>query len=199
MPDNIIIDDYHGKEVHIHYDPNKHYLSEKINITDLYEVFEKVMNHLENNKGLNINKLIGGVEKMRITFKKVLKGKDFIKEMEEKHGSIENLKKKIEKTNNALYRVDLHTWECFIEEPEGTIEKTHTKLSNEINTLNLDFDLLETIRKEHPKSLKELAKLTNENMEVIQPKIDHLTKTGLIEFKKNIIPVLNYDEINIAI
>jgi len=136
---------------------------------------------------------------MRITFKKIMTGKEFIEEMEEKHGNIENLKKEIEKTNNAVYRVDLHTWEGFIEDPEGTIEKTHTKLSNEISTLNLDFDLLETIRNDHPKSLKELAKLTNKNMEVIQPKIDHLTKTGLIEFKKNIIPVLNYDEINIAI
>ena len=136
---------------------------------------------------------------MRITFKKVLTGKEFIEEMEEKHGSIENLKREIEKTNNALYRVDLHTWEGFIEDSEGTIEKTHTKLSNEISTLNLDFDLLETIRNDHPKSLQELAKLTNKNMEIIQPKIDHLTKTGLIEFKKNIIPVLNYDEINIAI
>ena len=136
---------------------------------------------------------------MRITFKKVLTGLEFINEMEEKHGSIENLKKKIEKTNNAVYRVDLNTWEGFIKNPEGTIEKTHTKLSNEINTLNLDFDLLEAIRKEHPRSLQELAKLTNENMEIIQPKIDHLTKTGLIEFKENIIPVLNYDEINIAI
>jgi len=136
---------------------------------------------------------------MRITFKKVLTGKEFIEEMEEKHGSIENLKGEIEKTNNALYRVDLHTWEGFIEDPEGTIEKTHTKLSNEISTLNLDFDLLETIRNDHPKSLQELAKLTNKNIEIIQPKIDHLTKTGLIEFKKNITPILNYDEINIAI
>jgi len=58
MPDNIIIDNYHKKEVHIHYDSNKHYLSEKINITDRCKVFEKVMNHIEDNRGLNLYSLI---------------------------------------------------------------------------------------------------------------------------------------------
>ena len=63
MPDNIIIDDYHKKEIHIHYDSNKHYLSEKINITGRCEVFKKVINHIEENKGLDIDKLIKGLKK----------------------------------------------------------------------------------------------------------------------------------------
>jgi len=63
MPDNIIIDDYHKKEVHIHYDSHRHYLSEKITMTDRCEVFEKVMNHIEDNKGLDIDKLITELKK----------------------------------------------------------------------------------------------------------------------------------------
>lgn len=62
-------------------------------------------------------------------------------------------------------------------------QKNSSKLTNEINFIELDFDLLETIREQHLESLKELVKLTNENINTIKPKIDHLTKTRIVEFK----------------
>jgi len=136
---------------------------------------------------------------MEITFIKEQTSQEFIKEMEKKYGSIERLKTHMQKTNDPLDNVDLHAWEYFLENPDETIKKTHTKLTNEIKFLELDFDLLEAIKEKNPESIKELAKLTNENIKTITHKIDHLNKTGLIEFKENNVPILNYDKIEIAI
>jgi len=135
---------------------------------------------------------------MRIIFTKEQTSTEFIKEMKKRHGSIEKLEKKIEKTHNALDIVDLDSWKYLIKNPKETIKKTHTKLTNEVKTL--DLDLLDVIKKEHPESINELAKLINEDINAIQPKIKYLNETGLIEFKENTkIPVVSFDEVTIAI
>lgn len=57
IPDNILIDNYHGKGGHIHYDPKKHEIQEKIKTNDLEEAYTIVYNHVDNNKGLKLNQL----------------------------------------------------------------------------------------------------------------------------------------------
>lgn len=135
---------------------------------------------------------------MRIIFTKEQTSTEFIKEMEIKHGTIAELEKKIEKTNNALDIVNLDFWEFLLKNPNEKIKKTHTKLTNNLKTL--DLDLLDLIKKQHPESIKEIAELTNKDINTIKPKIDYLNETGLIEFKKNSeIPIVSFDEITIAI
>jgi len=63
MPDNIIIDNHHIAYPHIHHDPNKHYLKERIKVKDGNEVYNKVMDHVEKFKGLNLEKLIDELKK----------------------------------------------------------------------------------------------------------------------------------------
>ncbi|KZX11944.1 hypothetical protein [Methanobrevibacter filiformis] len=63
MPDNILIDDYHLEKAHIHPNSDKHYMKEEINETDLITVFNIVHNHIDNNKGLKLNKLIKELKK----------------------------------------------------------------------------------------------------------------------------------------
>lgn len=135
---------------------------------------------------------------MRIIFTKEQTSSEFINEMKKKHGSMKQLEKEIQKTHNALDIVDLDSWKYLIKNPNETIKKTHTKLTNNVKTL--DLDLLDIIKKKHPESIKELAKLINEDINTIKPKIEYLNETGLIEFKKDTkIPVVNFDEITIAI
>jgi DNA-binding MarR family transcriptional regulator len=139
---------------------------------------------------------------MIITFTKEQTSDEFIKEMENKHGTIESLEKKIEKEYNALKVVDLDSWKFLKENPEETIKKTHTKVTNNLKTL--DLSLLEIIKKEHPKSLTELAKIVEKDVSVIQRKINNLKKTGFVELKEGNInnmkmPIVNYDKIEIAI
>jgi hypothetical protein len=57
IPDNILIDNYHGKGGHIHYDPENHKIQEKIKTDDLKEVYNIVYKHIDNNKGLKLYQL----------------------------------------------------------------------------------------------------------------------------------------------
>jgi len=59
MPENIIIDNYHISYPHIHSDPAKHCKKEKINLKNGTDVYNKVIEHIEENKGLNLEKLKG--------------------------------------------------------------------------------------------------------------------------------------------
>ena len=63
MPENIIIDNHHVTYPHIHLDPSKHYKKEEINLKDGNEVYNKVMEHIEENEGLNLELLIKGLKK----------------------------------------------------------------------------------------------------------------------------------------
>ena len=135
---------------------------------------------------------------MRIIFTKEQTSYEFVKEMENKYNNIETLEKEIEQEYNALKVVDLDSWKFLIENPKETIKKTHTKLTNDIKTL--DLDLLDIIKKENPESIADLAKLTNKDENLIKNKVNYLNQTGLIEFKENTkIPVLSFDEVTIAI
>ena len=135
---------------------------------------------------------------MRIIFTKKQSSKEFIEEMELKYKNIETLEKEIKKEYNALKVVDLDSWKFLKENPNETIKKTHTKLTNDIKTL--DLALLDIIKKEHPESITELVHLTNKDVNVIKNKVDYLNETGLIEFKENSkIPVVSFDEVTIAI
>jgi hypothetical protein len=57
IPDNILIDNYHDKGGHIHHDPKKHEIQEKIKTNDLEEAYKIVHDHVEENKGLKLDQL----------------------------------------------------------------------------------------------------------------------------------------------
>lgn len=65
--------------------------------------------------------------------------------------------------------------------------------------------LLKIIKQKKPNSIYELAKITNRPLKSINRDIDVLKNIGLIELKKikecrrRIIPIVQYDKINIAI
>jgi predicted transcriptional regulator len=65
------------------------------------------------------------------------------------------------------------------------------------------MEILDFIKKEKPKSIRELSRMIDKDVGIIHPKVKELEQEGLIGFKtgaKNSkIPYLNYDEINIAI
>ncbi|KZX11662.1 HVO_A0114 family putative DNA-binding protein [Methanobrevibacter filiformis] len=65
------------------------------------------------------------------------------------------------------------------------------------------MNLLNTIKKENPESIRELARIIDKDISTVQPKIKNLSENGFINFKEgrknSKIPYLNYDEITIAI
>lgn len=57
MPDNILIDNYHIDEAHIHPEPEKHIIKEDIKEQDPEKILAIVLIHLNNNNGLNLSLL----------------------------------------------------------------------------------------------------------------------------------------------
>jgi DNA-binding MarR family transcriptional regulator len=140
---------------------------------------------------------------MIINLNKKQTGLDFIKEMEKSHGSINQLEKMFKKTNNMVYYVDLEAWKYHLSHLDEEIDRTTSIVTDKITITEADINLLNTIKKEKPKSIRELARLTNKDVSTVHSKIKNLQKEGLIELIKGDrnrkIPVLKYDEISIAI
>ena len=140
---------------------------------------------------------------MILTLHKEQTGKEFIKEMEKIHGSISEMEKKIERTNNMIFYSDLEAWKYYLTNPNETIERTTTLFTDDLVLSDVEMKLLSTIKHDHPKSIRELSKLIGKDISTVQPKVKNLEKEGLLELKdgvkNNKIPILNYDKIEIAI
>jgi len=140
---------------------------------------------------------------MIIELNKKQTGKEYIKEMEKTYGSIEQLEKMYNETNNAIFYADLNAWKYQLKHPDEEIKRTTTIFTDEISLNDTDINLLNTIKKEKPESIRELARLTNKDVNTVHHRIKKLEKNGIVEVlsgvKNSKIPTLNYDEITIAI
>ncbi|KZX17638.1 hypothetical protein [Methanobrevibacter filiformis] len=63
MPDEIVIDNYHGKGGHIHPDPTNHDIQKSIKSEDRIINLKIVLHHLNKNKTLKLNELIEELRK----------------------------------------------------------------------------------------------------------------------------------------
>ena len=128
---------------------------------------------------------------------------EYNKRMEKKYGSIEKLEKTFKKTPKNLLHVDLVNWQFLIENPEETIKFEEIIISDTLNISNNEIELLNIIKNESPKSVREIAHKIEKDPANTTNKINQLAKEGLISFKKGLknskVPYLNYDKIEIAI
>lgn len=140
---------------------------------------------------------------MIITLIKKETGKTVIKEFNEKYGSIKELERLYKKTGNNLFLVDLENWKYLNKNPDEEIESGEIKITNKLNISDSKIEILDLIKNEKPESIRELARFLNKDIKTIHPKIKELEQEGLIELKKGNknkkIPIMNYDEIKIAI
>jgi predicted MarR family transcription regulator len=141
---------------------------------------------------------------MKITLIKDMTGKELIREFEDTYGSMERLKRILNKDpeNMKLY-TDMDEWKYFLEHPDENVQKKHIKFTDDINLGKLELKLLNMIKSENPKSIRDLALKAEKDPSNVQNKINHLAEEGLISFEKGLKnskkPVLNYDIIEIAI
>ena len=140
---------------------------------------------------------------MIITLTKKQKGKELIKEYEKKYGSIKELERLYTETGNPLFVIDYENWSYYKDNPEELNEQSISKITNKLTLTDVKLEILDFIKNEHPKSIRELARFLDKDVKIIHPKIKELEQEGLIELKEGAknkkIPVLNYDEISIAI
>ena len=140
---------------------------------------------------------------MIITLVKKQTGYEFIKEMEETYNSINELEKLFKRTNNMKMYVDLENWNYYRDNPDEMIENSESLITNKLSLSDLDLTILNTIKHEKPRSIRDLANKINKDVSNIQPKVKKLEEEGFVKFKtgnKNSkIPYLTYDEIKLEI
>ncbi|MDR3291543.1 MAG: hypothetical protein LBT10_05260 [Methanobrevibacter sp.] len=139
-----------------------------------------------------------------LTIIRLIKGKDKVNELENKYGSLKNLKRKFEMDDeNMLLYSDLEDWEYFLKHSEEELEEGKTIFIENLNLGKKDFELIKFIKDNNPNSIGELANLLNKEVSEVQKKVNYLENEGLLNFKhgtKNSkIPVVNYDKIEISI
>ena len=140
---------------------------------------------------------------MIITLVKKQTGLEFIKDMELTYKSISELEKTFKRTNNMKMYVDLENWKYYIENPDEMIEITESLITDNLSLSDLDFIILNTIKHEKPRSIRDLANKINKDVSNIQPKVKKLEENGFIKFESGVknskIPYLTYDEIKLEI
>ncbi|MCL2687780.1 MAG: MarR family transcriptional regulator [Methanobrevibacter sp.] len=141
---------------------------------------------------------------IEIKLTKIITGKDLAESFEEEYGSIENLENRLKKdSENMQLFSDLEDWKFFGKNPDDEIEDTTTIITDTLTLTNLELELLNFIKNEHPQSIRELARMIQEDVSNTQRRISRLVKEGLLELKKGSrnskVPTLNYDKIEIAI
>ena len=139
-----------------------------------------------------------------VTMIRKIKGKNKIFELENTYGSLKNLKRKFAKDDeNMLLYSDLEDWEYFMSHPEEELEEGKTVFIENMNIGQIEFEILKFIKNNQPKSINELAKLTNKEVSAVQKKVKLLEKEGIINFesgsKNRKIPVFNFDKLEIPI
>ena len=140
---------------------------------------------------------------MIITLVKKQTGHEFIREMEETYNSISELEKLFERTNNMKMYVDLENWRYYRDNLDEEIELTESLVTNKLSLSDLDLIILNTIKHEKPRSIRDLANKINKDVSNVQPKVKRLEEEGFIKFeigaKNSKIPYLTFDEIKLEI
>ncbi|RAP43436.1 MAG: hypothetical protein BZ135_09345 [Methanosphaera sp. rholeuAM6] len=140
---------------------------------------------------------------MMISLIKRIKGTDVIKELTEKYGSKKELERLYESTKDVEMLVDLENWRFFLENPNETLEKGESIVTNKINLTEFDFEILSTIKYNEIKSIRDLANILNKDVKSVQPRVHKLSEGGFIHLaegnRNSKIPLLNYDEIKLEI
>lgn len=140
---------------------------------------------------------------IKITLKREITGKEYVKEMKNKYGTIEKLTKICEThDDNPVIALELDDWEYFQNHPNEMMEEKRI-LYNPKFSAN-DLEILDIVKNKKPESITELAKIINKDVSNVQRKINKLEDEGLLELTTGNInnmktPVFNYDKIEIAI
>jgi len=140
---------------------------------------------------------------IKITLIREIKGKDLIKEYQEKYGSLEKLKKEYEKIDDMIMELDIEDWEYFKDKP-NEIMKQKKILYNFEGFTAPDLNIINLIKNEKPESITELARMMDKDSGNVAKQVNKLKEEGLIEIKEGNInnkktPVFNYDKIEITI
>lgn len=96
-----------------------------------------------------------------------MKGNEFVQQLKEKYGFLDNLKRLIKKDpENVLYPLDLEDWLYHLEHPQAKVTQSETIFLKDLKIDMSDLKLLDVIKKEHPTSIRNLSYTPRERFEI---------------------------------
>jgi predicted Rossmann fold nucleotide-binding protein DprA/Smf involved in DNA uptake len=141
---------------------------------------------------------------MRIRFVKELKAEEKIREFEEKYGTLENLEEYLKRRpEDVLAQIDLEDWRYLLEHPGAKVVEGEVKIATEVLLTKNELQILSTIKKEQPKSIRELAKKLGKDVKNVYNSVMELKELGIIGLekgrKRSLKPRLKYNKIVVEI
>ena len=121
---------------------------------------------------------------MQIKFVRKVKAEELIKEFEKKYGSLEKLRRYLERhPDDYVALIDYEDWMHFLENPDIEVEEGEIFVTDVSFLTPQKLQLLEAIKKYNPKSIRELAKKVGRDVKNVYLDIKELEKAGVVELK----------------
>lgn len=121
---------------------------------------------------------------MQIKFVRKVKGSELVKEFERKYGSLEKLRRYLEKyPDDYVALMDYEDWIHCLKNPDIEIEEGEIIVTDVSFLTPQKLQILEAVKKFKPKSIRELAEKVGRDVKNVYLDVKELEKVGLIELK----------------
>lgn len=98
---------------------------------------------------------------------------------------------------------DLDDWKYYQDHRDEVIGETRGIVTEKLTLGTLEMEMLNSIKYKKPESIRELTRMIHKDVRSVQPMVRKLEKQGLIQFKegpkRKLMPILNYDKIQIEV
>ena len=121
---------------------------------------------------------------MQVKFVRKVKAEELIKEFERKYGSLERLKKYLEKhPDDYVALMDYEDWIHCLKNPDIEIEEGKIVVTDVSILTPQKLQILEAVKKFKPRSIRELAEKIGRDVKNVYLDLKELERIGLIELK----------------
>lgn len=121
---------------------------------------------------------------MQIKFVRKVKAKEMIKEFEKKYGSLEKLRRYVERNpDDYIALMDYEDWVHFLQNPDIDVEEGEVVITDISFLTPQKLQILEAIKKYKPKSIRELAEKVGRDIKNVYMDVKELEKNGLVELE----------------
>lgn len=121
---------------------------------------------------------------MQVKFVRKVKASELVKEFERKYGSLEKLKRYLEKhPDDYVALMDYEDWIHCLKNPDIEIEEGEIVVTDVSFLTPQKLQILEAVKRFKPKSIRELAEKIGRDVKNVYLDLKELERIGLIELK----------------
>ncbi|KZX11800.1 hypothetical protein [Methanobrevibacter filiformis] len=114
---------------------------------------------------------------IKIKLIRTISGKDFVHEFEKRYETLENLKKMFQEDNeNMELEMYIEDWEYFLDHSDEITEQEKILYSEKPHFTEIDLELLSHIKNYKVKSIADLAKHFNKDVNTIQKSVKKIKR-----------------------